>query len=123
VANYRLGSTRGPEMDLYHFIDFPKEANTYDQQRDCKLRNCIIEAIRSYLSVLSSLDDPRMRSVLLCVRRAPGRGHSSTAALLLRRPGGEGEYGPGSMTSLSACRISQERAAAKQIGTFTVAFC
>jgi len=67
VANYRLGSTRGPEMDLYHFIDFPKEANTYDQQRDCKLRNCIIEAIPSYLSVLSSLDDPRMRSVLLCV--------------------------------------------------------
>ena len=34
-----------PDMDPYHFINFPKEANTYDQQRDCKLRNCIIEAI------------------------------------------------------------------------------
>jgi hypothetical protein len=32
-----------PDMDPYHFINFPKDTNTYDQQRDCKLRNCIIE--------------------------------------------------------------------------------
>jgi nuclease S1 len=34
-----------PNMDAYHYINFPKDANTYDQQWDCKLRNCIIEAI------------------------------------------------------------------------------
>jgi hypothetical protein len=43
-----------PDMDSYHFINFPKDANTYDQQRDCKLRNCIIEAIGSYVQVLKS---------------------------------------------------------------------
>ena len=37
----------------------PKDANTYDQQRDCKLRNCIIEAIAWYLQVLRSPDAPR----------------------------------------------------------------
>jgi hypothetical protein len=48
-----------PDMDPYHFINFPKDANTYDQQRDCKLRNCIIEAIAWYLQVLKSPDAPR----------------------------------------------------------------
>jgi hypothetical protein len=40
-----------PDMDPYHFINFPRDANTYDQQRDCKLRNCVIEAIAWYLQV------------------------------------------------------------------------
>jgi nuclease S1 len=48
-----------PDMGPYHFINFPKDANAYDQQRDCKLRNCIIEAIAWYLSVLKSPDAPR----------------------------------------------------------------
>ena len=48
-----------PDMDPYHFINFPKDANTYDQQRDCKLRNCIIEAIAWYMQVLKSPDAPR----------------------------------------------------------------
>jgi nuclease S1 len=48
-----------PDMDPYHFINFPKDANTYNQQRDCKLRNCIIEAIAWYLQVLKSPDAPR----------------------------------------------------------------
>ena len=34
-----------PDMDPYHYVNLPKDANRYDQQRDCKLRNCIIEAI------------------------------------------------------------------------------
>jgi hypothetical protein len=34
-----------PNMNPYHFINFKKDSNTYDQQRDGKLRNCIIEAI------------------------------------------------------------------------------
>jgi hypothetical protein len=48
-----------PDMDPYHFINFPKDANSYDQQRDCKLRNCIIEAIAWYMQVLKSPDAPR----------------------------------------------------------------
>ena len=26
-----------PELDSYHYVNLPKDANTYDQQRDCKL--------------------------------------------------------------------------------------
>jgi hypothetical protein len=48
-----------PDMDPYHFINFPKDANDYTQQRDCKLRNCIIEAITWYMQVLNSPDAPR----------------------------------------------------------------
>jgi hypothetical protein len=51
-------------MDPYHFINFPKDANTYDQQRDCKLRNCTIEAIAWYVQVLNSPVAPRMKSEL-----------------------------------------------------------
>ena len=46
-------------MDPYHFINFPKDANAYDQQRDCKVRNCVIEAIAWYVQVLNSSDAPR----------------------------------------------------------------
>ena len=53
-----------PDMDSYHFINFPKDANTYDQQRDCKLHSCIIEAIAWYVQVLTSPDAPRMKSAL-----------------------------------------------------------
>jgi S1/P1 Nuclease. len=48
-----------PDMDPYHFVSFPKDANAYDQQRDCKLRNCVIEAIAWYVQVLKSPDEPR----------------------------------------------------------------
>jgi nuclease S1 len=48
-----------PDMDAYHLINLPKDVNAYDQQRDCKLRNCIIEAIAWYLQVLKSPDAPR----------------------------------------------------------------
>ena len=47
------------DMDAYHFINFPKDANTYDQRRDCKLRNCVIEAIAWYVQVLKLPDAPR----------------------------------------------------------------
>jgi hypothetical protein len=46
-------------MNPYHYINFAKDANTYDQQRDCELRNCIIEAIAWYVQVLKSPDAPR----------------------------------------------------------------
>jgi hypothetical protein len=41
-------------MDPYHYVNLPKDANAYDQQRGCKLRNCIIEAIAWYVQVLKS---------------------------------------------------------------------
>jgi hypothetical protein len=85
-----------PEMDLCHFINFPKEANTYDQQRDYELRNCIIEAIPWYLSVLSSPDAPRneKRIALRFVAHLVGDIHQRCTPPGRRR-GGEGEYGPG----------------------------
>jgi hypothetical protein len=46
-------------MDAYHFINFPNDANAYDQQRDWKLRNCIVEALAWYVQVLKSPDAPR----------------------------------------------------------------
>jgi nuclease S1 len=48
-----------PDMDPYHYINFSRDANTYDQQRDCKLRNCVVEAIAWYVQVLKSPDAPR----------------------------------------------------------------
>lgn len=47
-----------PDMDPCHFINFPKDAKTYDQH-DCKLRNCVIEAFAWYMQVLKSPDAPR----------------------------------------------------------------
>jgi hypothetical protein len=52
-------------MDPYPFINFKKDANDYNQERGCKLRNCIIDAIAWYTQVLKSPDAPRNESVLL----------------------------------------------------------
>src|SRR3954469_5279873 len=48
-----------PDMNAYHFVNFPKDANDYQQQRDCKQRNCVIEAIAWYVRVLKTPDAPR----------------------------------------------------------------
>jgi hypothetical protein len=48
-----------PDMDAYHYVNLPKDTNTYDQQRDCKLRNCVMEAIAWYVQVLKSPAAPR----------------------------------------------------------------
>jgi hypothetical protein len=55
-----------------------QDANTYDQRRDCKLRNCIIEAIAWYLRVLKSPDAPRneQRTALRLVAHLVGEIHS-----------------------------------------------
>ena len=47
------------DMNPYHYVNLPKDANTYEQQRDCKLRNCIIEVISWYVQVLKLPDAPR----------------------------------------------------------------
>ena len=56
-----------PDMDAYHYVNLPKDTNTYDQQRDCKLRNCIIEAIAWYVQVSIRQPHRAMRSELLYV--------------------------------------------------------
>ena len=57
-------------QDLYHFVNFPKDANAYDQQRDCKLRNPIIEAIGWYVRTLNSPDAPRNNAGSLSIAAA-----------------------------------------------------
>lgn len=47
------------DINPYHFVNFPSDANDYNQQRDCKLRNCIIESIAWYIQVLKSPNAPR----------------------------------------------------------------
>jgi hypothetical protein len=37
-----------PDMDPYHFVNFPKDANAYDQQRDC---NCATASSRLSLGI------------------------------------------------------------------------
>jgi hypothetical protein len=77
-------------MDAYHFINFPKDANTYDQQRDCKLRNCIIEAIAWYVQVLKSGDAPRneKRTALRFVAHLVGDVHQPLHAGFAEDRGG-----------------------------------
>ena len=48
-----------PDMGPYHFVNFKKDANDYNQGRDCKMRNCIIEALAWYTQVLKSPNPPR----------------------------------------------------------------
>jgi hypothetical protein len=77
-------------MDPYHFINFPNDANTNDQQRDCKLRNCIIEAIPWYLQVLRSPDAPRneKRTALRFVAHLVGNIHQPLHAGFAEDRGG-----------------------------------
>jgi len=81
---------------LCYFINFPKEANTYDQQRDYELRNCIIEAIPWYLDCAQLTGCPahEKRIALRFVAHLVGDIHQRCTSPG-RRPGGEGEYGPG----------------------------
>jgi nuclease S1 len=79
-----------PDMDLYHFINFPKDANSYDQERDCKLRNCVIEAIAWYIQVLRSPDAPRneKRTALRFVAHLVGDIHQPLHAAFVEDRGG-----------------------------------
>jgi hypothetical protein len=74
-----------PNMDPYHFINFPRDANTYDQQRDCKLRNCIIEALVWYTQVLPSPVRHGMKGVLLLKFCPPGWRYTSAPSRRVRR--------------------------------------
>ena len=79
------------DMNPYHFVNFPKDANTYDQQRDCKLRNCIIEAIGWYMQVLKSQDAPRneKRTALRFIAHLVGHIHQRLHAGFAEDRGGK----------------------------------
>src|ERR1700757_4137032 len=40
-----------PQMNLLHYVDVPRGATTYDRERDCPQRNCIVEAVTWYVNV------------------------------------------------------------------------
>ena len=88
------GGCQIPDMAPYHYINFPKDANTYDQQRDCKLRNCIIEAIAWYMQVLKSPDAPRneKRTALRFVAHLVGDIHQPLHAGFAEDRGGRRDF-------------------------------
>jgi len=43
-------------MNPLHHVDVPRGATTYDRERDCPQRNCIVETITWYMNVLKSND-------------------------------------------------------------------
>ena len=47
-----------PQMNPLHYVDVPRGETTYDRERDCPQRNCIVEAITWYVNVLKSNDSP-----------------------------------------------------------------
>jgi nuclease S1 len=47
-----------PQMNPLHYVDVPRGETTYERERDCPQRNCIVEAITWYVNVLKSKDSP-----------------------------------------------------------------
>jgi len=47
-----------PQLNPLHYVDVPRGSTTYDRDRDCPQRNCIVEAVTWYLNVLKSTDSP-----------------------------------------------------------------
>ena len=45
-------------MNPLHYVDVPRGSTSYDRDRDCPQRNCIVEAINWYVTVLKSNDSP-----------------------------------------------------------------
>lgn len=45
---------RNPATGPWHYINFPRQTCTYDQQRDCPDGQCVIEAINKQLEILAS---------------------------------------------------------------------
>jgi nuclease S1 len=46
------------ELDLLHHVSIPDHASGYDQERDCKARNCMIEALKWFTSVIADAKAP-----------------------------------------------------------------
>lgn len=50
--------TRITDFDRLHYVSIPDNANGYDQERDCKARNCMVEALNWFSSVLADTKAP-----------------------------------------------------------------
>ncbi|MGH7930729.1 MAG: S1/P1 nuclease [Candidatus Binatia bacterium] len=46
------------DFDRLHYISIPDDANGYDQERDCKARNCMVEALNWFISVVGDTKVP-----------------------------------------------------------------
>jgi len=47
-----------PDMNPFHYVNFPEDATTYDRSRDCPDGNCVIEAISWYQRVMVDKEAP-----------------------------------------------------------------
>jgi hypothetical protein len=46
------------DFDPLHYVIIPENAGGYDQQRDCPQRNCMVEALKWFLAVISDKNAP-----------------------------------------------------------------
>jgi hypothetical protein len=46
------------ELDRLHHVSIPDHATGYDQERDCKARNCMVEALKWFTSVVADTQAP-----------------------------------------------------------------
>ena len=46
------------EFDRLHHVSIPDDAAGYDQERDCKARNCMVEALNWFTSIITDVKAP-----------------------------------------------------------------
>ena len=46
------------DLDLLHHVSIPDHTNGYDQERDCKARNCMVEALKWFTSLVADSKAP-----------------------------------------------------------------
>ena len=46
------------DFDRLHHVSIPDNATGYDQERDCKARNCMVEALKWFTSVIANTEAP-----------------------------------------------------------------
>jgi hypothetical protein len=49
---------RTTDFDRLHYVSIPDDSNGYDQKRDCKTRNCMVEALKWFTSVVAHTKAP-----------------------------------------------------------------
>lgn len=48
-----------PDFNRVHYMSFPDDAIAYDQKRDCRNNNCIVEALKWFVTVAADKNAPR----------------------------------------------------------------
>jgi hypothetical protein len=48
------------DFDPLHYVSIPENASGYDQERDCPERNCMVEALKWFLTVIADKNAPIM---------------------------------------------------------------